>query len=292
MLGSIHDAEDAVQQTLFKAWRGLAAFRGESSIRTWLYQIATHECLNMLRSATRRPTKAWDILAYEPPPPTRHGEIPWLEPFPDSAAGPEANYQSAEAISLGFIAALQRLPPRQVAVLILRDVLEFPAADVAPMLDTTVDSVNSALKRARANLRAIRGDAAADVAALSSEEEAIATKFAHAYQSADLDALVALFSDDIFLAMPPYPFEYVGRNAAREFLARLLGSGRRFELRPTRANGQPAFGAYLRTPAGDSRGTGLIVLAVRQDRIHELTHFEGSLLPLFKLPATLELPRR
>lgn len=290
MLGSLHDAEDAVQQTLLKAWQAFDGFRGESSIRTWLYQIATNECLNVLRSARRRPTRSWDISAYEPPPPTRLGEIPWLEPFPDSEAGPEVSYQRAQAISLSFIAALQTLPPRQVAVLILRDVLGFPASEVSTLLSSTVESVNSALKRARANLQTSGRDEAAQKFSTRDEEDALAAKFVSAYQAADLDALIALLSDDVFLAMPPFPFEYVGRDAVKDFMARLLGSGRRFELRPTRANGQPAFGAYLRTPAGICQGTGLIVLAVRRDRICELSHFESSLLPRFNLPATLPSP--
>src|SRR5262245_15210038 len=157
MLGSLQDAEDALQDTMLAAWTGLGGFEGRASIRTWLYRIATNRCLNALRSAKRRPAKEWDIPHVEPPEPTRLGEVVWLEPYPDAllegAIGPEARYQQTEAISLAFVTALQTLPARQRAVLILHDVLGYHAKEVAEMLDSTVDSVNSALKRARASLR-------------------------------------------------------------------------------------------------------------------------------------------
>ncbi len=161
MLGSFQDAEDALQDTLLAAWRGLEGFEERSSIRTWLYRIATNRCLNALRSASRRPAKEWDVPEVQPPEPTGFGEVVWLEPFPDSLLedamdvplGPEARYEQTEAMSLAFVTALQVLPPRQLAVLILRDVLGFHAGEVAGMLDSTVDSVNSALKRARAGLQ-------------------------------------------------------------------------------------------------------------------------------------------
>ena len=161
MLGSFQDAEDALQETLLAAWQGLGGFEGRASIRTWLYRIATNRCLNALRSASRRPAKEWDVPDVEPPEPTRLGEVVWLEPYPDALLegaidvplGPEARYEQTEAISLAFVTALQVLPPRQLAVLILRDVLGFHANEVADMLDSTVESVNSALKRARASLQ-------------------------------------------------------------------------------------------------------------------------------------------
>src|SRR5437867_10804456 len=160
MLGSLQDAEDALQDTLLAAWQGLAGFEGRASLRTWLYRIATNRCLNALRSASRRPAKEWDIPQVEPPEPTRLGEVVWLEPYPDALLegaiqiplGPEARYQQTEAISLAFVMALQLLPARQRAVLILREVLGYHADEVADMLDSTVESVNSALKRARASL--------------------------------------------------------------------------------------------------------------------------------------------
>src|SRR5262245_8854463 len=153
MLGSLQDAEDVLQETLVAAWQGLAAFEGRATIRTWLYAIATNRCLNALRSASRRPAKEWDIAQVEPPEPSRLGEGTWLEPYPDALLGPETRYQQTEALSLAFLTALQILPGRQRAVLILREVLGYRANEVAEMLDSTVESVNSALKRARAGVR-------------------------------------------------------------------------------------------------------------------------------------------
>src|SRR5262247_2652616 len=154
MLGSLQDAEDALQDTMLAAWQGLAGFEGRASLRTWLYRIATNRCLNARRSAARRPAKAWDIPGVEPPEPTSRGEVVWLEPYPDALLdgainvppGPDARYEQAESISLAFVTALQVLPPRQLAVIILRDVLGYRANEVAEMLDSTVESVNSALK--------------------------------------------------------------------------------------------------------------------------------------------------
>jgi RNA polymerase sigma-70 factor (ECF subfamily) len=164
MLGSLQDAEDALQDTMLAAWQGIGGYDGErASLRTWFYRIATNRCLNALRSASRRPARGWDVPRVEPPEPTRLGEVVWLEPYPGDLLeggagptgelpGPEARYEQTEAISLAFVTALQALPPRQLAVLILRDVLGFRASEVAEMLDTTVGSVTSALKRARASL--------------------------------------------------------------------------------------------------------------------------------------------
>jgi RNA polymerase sigma-70 factor (TIGR02960 family) len=295
MLGSLQDAEDALQDTLLTAWHGLAGFEGRASLRTWLYRIATNRCLNARRSASRRPAKEWDVHEYEPPEPTRLGEVVWLEPYPDVLLegaidvplGPEARYQQTESISLAFVTALQLLPPRQIAVLILRDVLGYHANEVADMLDSTVDSVNSTLKRARASLQRVRlpaGDREPPPAADSPAEDAIVAKFARAWESADLDALVALLTDDVFVSMPPMPFEYEGRDVAARFCASIFGSGRRFDLVLTRANGQPAFGAYLRTPTGIRYGTGLFVLTLTGDRISAMTRFDNSVLPWFGLP--------
>ena len=301
MLGSFQDAEDALQDTLFTAWQGLGGFEGRASLRTWLYRIATNRCLNARRSASRRPAKEWDVPDYEPPQPTRLGEVVWLEPYPDvlpegaidAPRGPEARFEQTESISLAFVTALQLLPPRQLAVLILRDVLGFHANEVADMLDSTLDSVNSALKRARANLQRLRSpgaDREPPPASYSPSENAIVAKFVRAYESADLDALVALLTDDVFMSMPPMPFEYEGRGDVARFCASLIGSGRRFDLMRTRANGQPAFGAYLSAPTGLRHGTGLIVLTLTGDRICAMTHFDKSVLPSFGLPRSL--PRR
>jgi RNA polymerase sigma-70 factor (TIGR02960 family) len=305
MLGSLQDAEDVLQDTLLAAWQGFGAFEGRASIRTWLYRIATNRCLNARRTASRRPAKEWDVPAVEPPEPTRLGEVVWLEPFPDAlldgsidgSIGPAARYERIEAISLAFVTALQTLPPRQVAVLILRDVLGYRANEVADMLDSTVDSVNSALKRARAGLQRRLPPAAEHVpapAAESPSEEAIVARFVDAYESADLDALVALLTDDVFVSMPPMPLEYEGRDRTARLFAAIFGAGRRFDLVPTRANGQPAFGAYLRVPSSGMRhGTGLIVLTLTEDGIRAMTRFDNSVLPWFGLPRSLpgrELP--
>jgi RNA polymerase sigma-70 factor (ECF subfamily) len=298
MLGSVQDAEDALQNTLLTAWQGLGGFEGRASLRTWLYKIATHRCLDARRAASRRPAKEWDVPGVEPPEPTRLGEVVWLQPFPDALLegaaggplGPEARYEQTESISLAFVTALQVLPPRQLAVLILRDVLGFHASEVAGMLDSTVESVTSALKRARASLQR-RPPATAGreppPAAGSAAEDAIVAKFVRAWESADLDALVSLLTGDVFMSMPPMPFEYQGRDVVGRFCAGLFGAGRRFDLVPTRANGQPAFGAYLRARGGIRHGVGLYVLTLTGDRICALTRFDNSVLPWFGLPRSL-----
>ncbi|MGH3248320.1 MAG: sigma-70 family RNA polymerase sigma factor [Trebonia sp.] len=298
MLGSFQDAEDALQDALLDAWQGLAGFEGRASVRTWLYRITTNRCLKALRSASRRPAQEWNIPGAELPEPDRLGEVVWLQPFPDALLeggngvppGPEARYEQTESVSLAFVTALQSLPPRQVAVLILRDVLGFHASEVAAMLEVTVESANGALKRARASLR--RRQSTADgreppPAAGSPEEDVLAAKFARAWESADLGALVALLTGDVFMAMPPMPFEYEGPDAVARFCAGLFDAGRRFDLVPTRANRQPAFGAYLRSPAGIRHGTGLYVLTLSGDQVCAMTRFEASVLPWFGLPRSL-----
>jgi RNA polymerase sigma-70 factor (ECF subfamily) len=298
MLGSFQDAEDALQDALLAAWRGLGAFERRASVRTWLYRITTNRCLNMLRSTSRHPAKEWDVPGVEPPEPTGFGDAMWLEPFPDALLagasvvppGPEARYERAEAISLAFLTALQALPPRQLAVLVLRDVLGFHAHEVSDMLDATVDSVNSALKRARASLRrrrAATGKRDPPPAPNSPSEQAILTQFVRAWESADLDELVRLLTDDVFISMPPIPFEYEGRDVVIRFCASIFRAGRRFELVPTRANGQPAFGAYLRAPVGVRQGVGLYVLRLTGSRICAMTRFENRVLPWFWLPPSL-----
>jgi RNA polymerase sigma-70 factor (TIGR02960 family) len=301
MLGSLQDAEDALQDTLLAAWRGFGAFEGRASLRTWLYRIATNRCLNARRSASRRLAKEWDVPNVEPPEPTRLGEVVWLQPFPDALLegavggplGPEARYEQTESISLAFVTVLQVLPPRQLAVLILRDVLGFGASEVAGMLDSTVESVKSALKRAHASLQRrwpTTSDREPPPAVGSPAEEALVAKFVRAWESADLGALVALLTDDVFMSMPPMPFEYEGRDVVARFCAVLFGAGRRTDLVPTRANGQPAFGTYLRVPGGVSHGTGLYVLTLTGDRICAMTRFESSVLASFGLPRSLPSP--
>lgn len=299
MLGSLQDAEDALQDTLLGAWQGLTGFEERASLRNWLYRIATNRCLNARRSSNRRLAKEWAVPDVEPPEPTRLGEVVWLEPLPDvlleavidAPLGPEARYEQTESICLAFVTALQVLPPRQLAVLILRDVLGFHANEVADMLDSTVESANSALKRARANMQRRLPLASTGreppPASDSAAADAILSKFVRAWESADLDALVDLLTDDVFISMPPMPFEYEGRDVVAWFCASIFGSGRRFDLVRTRANGQPAFGAYLRAPTGISHGTGLYVLTLTGDRICAMTRFENSVLPSFGLPRSL-----
>jgi len=296
MLGSLQDAEDTLQETLLAAWQGLGEFEGRASMRTWLYRIATNRCLNALRSASRRPARNWDLPEVEPPEPSRLGEVVWLEPYPDALLegvfqiplGPEARYQQAEAISLAFVTALQVLPARQRAVLILREVLGYHAIEVAGMLDSTVESVNAALKRARARMRhrLPAGDAGPAVPN-SHAESALVAKFVRAWESGDVDALVGLLTVDVSVSMPPIPLEYHGRDAVARFLASLMRR-RSHDLVPTRANGQPAFGAYLRAPTGGIRhGTGLFVLTLAGDGISAMIRFESGVLRWFGLPQSL-----
>jgi RNA polymerase sigma-70 factor (TIGR02960 family) len=299
MLGSFQDAEDALQDTLLDAWQGLGGFEERASVRTWLYRIATNRCLKTLRSARRRPATEWDLPQVEPPEPTQLGEVVWLQPYPDAlfaagtfdeAPGPEARYQRSEAISLAFVTALQALPPRQVAVLILRDVLGYHADEAAELLNSTVDAVNGALKRARASLRGrvpVTGEREAPPCPDSPAERALVAQFVRTYESANIDGLVALLTRDVFVSMPPMPFEYVGRDVTARFFGSIFGAGRRFDLVPTRANGQPAFGAYLRAPTGVRHGTGLFVITLAGDRISAMTHFDSSVLPWFELPPSL-----
>jgi RNA polymerase sigma-70 factor (TIGR02960 family) len=295
MLGSFQDAEDALQDTLLAAWQGLEGFEGRASMRTWLYRIATNRCLNARRSARRRNAREWNIPEVEPPAPTRLGEVVWLEPYPDVLLerpidvplNPEARYEQTESISLAFVTALQVLPPRQLAVLILRDVLGFHANEVADILGLTVESVNGALKRARTSLqrrRVLTAGREPPPPPDSPAEGAIVARFVRAYESADLDALVTLLTDDVFVSMPPMPFEYERRDVVAGFCTSIFRSGRRFDLVPTRANGQPAFGTYLRGASGICHGTGLIVLTLTGDRICAMTRFDNGVLPWFGLP--------
>jgi RNA polymerase sigma-70 factor (ECF subfamily) len=281
MLGSFQDAEDALQDTLLAAWQGLAGFEGRASIRTWLYRIATNRCLNALRSANRRPAKEWDNPGVEPPEPTRLGEVVWLEPYPDALLegaidvplGPEARYELTEAISLAFVTALQTLPARQRAALILREVLGYRASEVADMLDSTVESVNSALKRARAGLQRrppLSAEREPPPAPDSPAEQALVGMFVRAYESGDVDALVALLTADVGVSMPPIPLEYQGRDVVAHFYASVLHQGQAFDLVPTRANGQPSFGVYLRATTGGIRhGIGLYVLTLTGEQISQ-----------------------
>jgi RNA polymerase sigma-70 factor (TIGR02960 family) len=298
ILGSLQDAEDAVQETLLAAWLGFAGFEGRASVRTWLYRVATSRCLNMLRSASRRPV-AQASLPVEPPEPTRLSDVTWLQPYPDvllgsladAERGPEARYEAREAISLAFVTALQLLPPRQRAALILRDVLGFHASEVAGMVDATEESVTSALKRARAMLRDQPGPAGPRLPAPepdSPEEQRLVRRFTKAFGDYDVDGVIALLTEDAWVKMPPVPFEYQGREAARRFFAAIPAHAGDFRFIATRANGQPAFGVYRRDPVtGVGHANGLLVLTLRGELISEITRFEAGLLAAFGMPRTL-----
>jgi RNA polymerase sigma-70 factor (TIGR02960 family) len=295
MLGSVQDAEDALQDALLAAWQGLGGFEGRASVRTWLYRVATTRCLNVRRSARRR--QGTMPPGPPPPEPTRLGEVTWLEPcpddllagLPDAEPGPEARYEAREAISLAFITAVQQLPPRQRAVLILRDVLGFAASEAAHILGSTEDSVTSALKRARAALHRDGADRAeAPPVRDSVREKQLVERLTRAYEAGDVDGIIALFADDAWLTMPPAPLEYQGRDRiARLLTAIAFRDGRTYRLVPTRANGQLAFGAYLHAPKpGDEQANGLLVLTLTGDRIQAMTRFTSAVLPKFGLPPT------
>jgi len=297
-LGSLQDAEDAMQDIMLAAWQGIGGFEGRSSLRTWLYQIATNRCLNALRSARRHAPATWSVSSVDPLEPSGLGEITWLEPYPDAwleapamTPGPEARYEASEAISLAFITALQVLPPRQRAVLILRDVLGFTAAETAEILDTTADSVTSALKRARATLhdRSDQAGREPPAAPNSPAERDLVTRLTAAYQAGDVSQLVAMLTDDVRISMPPVPLEYRGRDLAARFHELVtFRQGRTYDLILTRANGQLAFAAYLRDPAGGARhAMGLLVVTLSGDRICEITRFDNTVLPSFGLPRVL-----
>ena len=299
ILGSVQDAEDALQETLVSAWRGLDRFEERSSLRTWLYRIATNRCLNMLRDDARRPPGRPQTLHFEPPEPTRFEDPPWLEPYPDAlieglpdrAGGPEARYEAKEAVTLAFVVALQRLPPRQRAVLVLRDVLGFRAAEAARMLDMTVVSVNSALQRARESLEAHRPPSGDRAPLPRAAERELVDRFAEAFVAGDVDGVVALMDDDAWLTMPPEPFAYQGPEAIARFFHAAFDARRGLghRLVAAGANGQPAFGHYVQDPvAGVGRARGLLVITLDGDRIAELTRFpDTGFLRLFGLPRTL-----
>jgi RNA polymerase sigma-70 factor (TIGR02960 family) len=298
IVGSTQDAEDLVQETLLAAWRGLEQFSGRASIRTWLYRIATNRCLDALRASARRPKRVEPMT--ELPEPSRVAEPIWLEPYPDvllegladTAPGPEARYETKEAMALAFVAGLQRLPPQQRAVLVLRDVLSFQAAEVAETLGTTEAAVNSLLQRARTALDTRLPAAGRERAPLpnSRSEREVVGRFADAVEAGDIDTVVALLIDDAWLRMPPEPFEYHGPVAIGRFLHdRGIRRGAPLRVVPTRANGQPAFGCYFPCPNTDiARPYGLLVLTLAGNGIAEITWFaDSSVFPHFGLPRTL-----
>jgi RNA polymerase sigma-70 factor (TIGR02960 family) len=297
IVGSTQDAEDLVQETLLAAWRGLDQFTEEASIRTWLYRIATNRSLDALRAKARRPQRLEPLP--DPPTPTRMAEPIWLEPYPDvllegladEAPGPEARYEQKEALALAFVTGLQRLPPQQRAVLVLRDVLSFRAAEVADTLGTTEAAVNSLLRRARVALDS-RLPVGRERAPLPNSpcERDVVGRFANAIADGDVDGVLALLTDDAWLTMPPYPFQYQGRTAIGNFL-RVRGGGRGTPMRivATRANGQPAFGCYVDIADADiARPYGLLVLTLAGGKIAEITFFaDSAVFPQFGLPRSI-----
>jgi RNA polymerase sigma-70 factor (TIGR02960 family) len=304
ILGSLQDAEDALQETLVSAWRNLGEFGQRSSLRTWLYQIATNRCLSMLRADSRRPRIAPPLPEVTLPEPTGAGDAPpWLEPYPDvlldhladQRPGPEARYETTEAISLAFITALQLLPPRQRAALVLRDVLGYHAAEVAQMLGTTQEGVSSALKRARATVDNHLADSSGtgsrrparqpDTAA----EHRLVARLTDALERTDLDALIELLVTDVRLSMPPAMLEYRGKETAQRILAAgAFRPGRTYRVVPTRANGQPALGLYLADPhASVYRAYCFLVITAVGDHITAITSFSTDVMTRFGLPRTL-----
>jgi RNA polymerase sigma-70 factor (TIGR02960 family) len=273
MVGSLQDAEDLAQDSLVRAWRGLDGFDGRGPIRPWLYRIATNRAFTLL-SGRRRRELPTDL--------TPGGEPLWLEPWPD----PSRAYESRERIELAFVAALQHLPPRQRAVLLLCEVLAFPAREVAGMLDTSTASVTSALQRAR---RALGDGVVEQPAPDDPAVRALAARYAAAWEAGDVDAIVVMLAADARYAMPPLPEWYAGRDAIRAFLA--TGPlAERWRFVPTRANGQLAFGTYLWTD-GAWRWGGLDVLALRGGEVAEVVSFlDGKYARMFGLPMTLTAP--
>jgi RNA polymerase sigma-70 factor (ECF subfamily) len=297
IVGSTQDAEDLLQETLLAAWRGLEQFEARASVRAWLYRIATNRSLDALRASRRRPEGQRTM---QMPEPTRWSEPIWLEPYPDTlleaipdgAPGPEARYETREAIALAFVVGLQHLPPQQRAVLVLRDVLGYRAGEVAEMLETTQASVNSLLSRARAAFESRLPAAGRERAPLpgSRLERDIVGRFADTVEAGEVDGMVALLTGDAWLTMPPLPHAYQGRDAIGAFLR---GSEERrgvaLRVVPTRANTQPAYGCYLPVPGSDlARAFALLVLTLEGDEISAITWFaESSMFPLFGLPPTL-----
>jgi RNA polymerase sigma-70 factor (ECF subfamily) len=297
MLGSVHDAEDLVQETYLRAWRSYDRFEGRSSLRTWLHSIATRACLTALENRGRRPLPTGlgapsadpgDALVEQP-------EVPWLEPVPDAMVGAEASdpatiVSNRESIRLAFIAALQHLPPRQRAVLILRDVLSWRAAEVAEVLQTTTTAVNSMLQRAKAQLEQAAPSQDDIVEPTGAQQRELLDRYVEAFENKDIAAIVELFTKDAVWEMPPFVCWYqgaedIGRLIDLQCPARSPGDMR---LVPTRANGQPAFGLYLRGEDGGYRPFNLPVLTLTEAGVtHVACFFDTGLFAAFGLPDSL-----
>jgi RNA polymerase sigma-70 factor (ECF subfamily) len=297
MLGSAFEAEDAVQDTLVRAWRALDRFEGRAALRSWLYRIATNVCIDMLGSAQRRarPMDLGPASTAQSPVAAALPEAIWVGPVPDSrvlpGGGDPADVAVArDSVRLAFVAALQHLPARQRAVLILREVLSWSANEVAELLDTTTASVNSALQRARATLATV--DVATDtLKPMDQEQEALLARYVKAFESYDLDSLTALLHEDATLSMPPLPLWLCGHADIRAWM---LGTGsgcRGSRLIPTAANGTPAFGQYRPSgPGGRHEPWALVVIEISAGRIRGINSFLDTdrLFPLFGLPARLD----
>ena len=298
MLGSVHDAEDVRQEVLMRAWRHLGTFDGRGSVRGWLYRIATNRCLTARSRAAAAPAPA---LSPAPPPPNADVEVTELAPYPDEwlrelpgPGDPAVGYEIRESVQLAFLTVIQLLPPRQRAVLLLRDVLGFSTAETSQILRASQASVTSALQRARATLEShrasgrLRPAGAPDPAA----ERALAGRFTTAWQARDISALVSTLAEDCLLTMPPAPLAYRGRAAIATFFATVPAGGDLAAIRliPTRANGQPAVAAYLRDGVA-ARAYGVMVLTVHAGLIGEITGFaDPSLFPLFDLQQETDWP--
>lgn len=303
MLGSLHDAEDVVQDTLLNAWRGMPRFEGRSSVRHWLYRIATNRCLRVIeRRATHRrlmPPAAGPPVAFAPlgSPAT---DTPWLEPYPDAeieavadpSPGPDVRYERREATTLAFLSAIQALPPRQRAALVLRDVLAFSAAETADVLETSVASINSSLQRARSSMARLRVPQAKPS---SIEQRDLLKRYVTAWESADIEGFVQLLAEDATWTMPPWREWYVGRGSIRAFLAWIWDPSRprRHRMQATSANGQPAFGYYRSdVGGGELRPWALQVLDLSAGAIASVTNFvDPDLFPRFGLPSSLPADR-
>ncbi len=301
MLGSIHDAEDAMQETLLRAWRHLATYEGRSSFRAWLYRIATNVCL---RQGPRRrtdpaslPRALAEAVARGAEPAISLSPYPdaWLDRLAAPSGDPAADYDLRESVQLAFLAAVQLLPPRQRAALILRDVLGWSASEAADALEATTASVNSALSRARATLAQQRAAGRLQTGRSVPTDEvarSLVRRYVEAWQAVDIDALTGLLTSDVVMTMPPLPVRYSGREAVTAFLTTVPvdGDRDRFRFIPTRANRQPALAAYRRDPDGQTyRAWGMFVLSVDDDAVAAITAFvDPTLAPVFGLPAELE----
>jgi RNA polymerase sigma-70 factor (ECF subfamily) len=296
MLGSVHDAEDQVQETMIRAWRSYGDFEGRASLRTWLYRIATNACLRALENSSRRPLPSGiggpGEYPEAPLAPSRP-EVPWLQPIPDALvssgiADPAEVVASRQSVRLALIAALQYLPARQRAVLILRDVLRWRAAEVADLLDTTTTAVNRLLQRARARLEQVAPDEDQLHEPADPSDLDLLDKYATAFQNADIPAVMQLLRDDAVFEMPPEPTWFSGRELIGRFLqARVLSEPGRFQMIPTAANGQPAFAAYLRERDGMYRAHSICVLTIAASRVARVTSFnDPGLFATFGLPET------